>query len=218
MPEPEPFAKRLDAHLAGGWTNLGFSDGITPTEPEPLADIRPVRTTPEPFEMSFDLAADVTLDTMFPPPPTRSLERSLVMEFPSDRDIREVLGFMAGSNAQAITIHASTTLPNLPPTPRKGRRLQGKRYRIARRGYGRAVRAWRKAGRPTRTTPHRVHIPRASIAPDGPNSYSITPLSPSDPVSTLAWFGEVVQFADDRDAYVDADGMYRSHAHPGRAG
>ena len=111
------------------------------------------------------------------------LESAMVLEFRPDVDLAGLNAMFGFTDPdQAVTIDYSRTVPDLPAPPRKNRRLQGKRYRIARRSYGRAVRAWRKAGRPARATPHRIHIPHVSIAHVGPDTVTITP-APS-----WAWF------------------------------
>jgi hypothetical protein len=55
------------------------------------------------------------------------------------------------------------TVPDLPEPPRRRRWLQGKRYRIARRRYGRTVRAWRRAGSPTIELDTRIYLPNVEI-------------------------------------------------------
>lgn len=60
---------------------------------------------------------------------------------------------------QSVEVH--WVEPLLPSKPFKRPGLTGRRYRIARRRYGRAVRAWRRAGRPMRE--RAVFMPRAVV-------------------------------------------------------
>ena len=121
-------------NLAEGWTEVGYTeDGILPTEPA---------------ESEFS-----TWSTAI----ERATMTATLTGMPKAAFVGYDHSVSSANTSLTLTYFACPIEP-----PRKRRGLTGKRYRIARRTYGRAMRRWRRAGSPM--AERTVFVPRARVS------------------------------------------------------
>jgi hypothetical protein len=139
MAPPDTPPTGLPGHVSGDWTPLGYiaPDGIT-----------------------VDREEDV-YDGIFPGEQVRMIKQVNYRIGLSN----QALGALYGSLPPAPTYAVLVTydIPYQPPhAPRKGWDGVGKTYRRARRSYAKAMRAWKRAGKPL-TQRCAIHMPHAYV-------------------------------------------------------
>lgn len=120
------------------WTDLGeTADFVMERDGDTLVNAEPVSLIPTgSVTLAVDLAGDTSwLHHLIPGPGQR--------------------------RPGMYRIEADWQTPTIGPAPVKARRLTGKAYRIARRRYARARKAWLAAGSPM--TERRIVIPQGSV-------------------------------------------------------
>lgn len=131
--DPDPGAPRIGP-LGSEWIDVGYTvDNLTPA-PSPLA--WPLRQ-----RVTASLDVEVSRETMM-----------LAMGVDPSRD---------GDSRPVFAVRVKTHAQRRPVAPRKRRGLTGKRYRIARRGYARQMKAYRRGLLPP--VPMVYHVPRAAL-------------------------------------------------------